>query len=1686
MRKIFDKNGANNGIADDYLGGAQVLPDELIVGRDYLIKSLGDTDWASVGATDDEVNAFFTCTAVGASGTTGKARTADGMTIRIQKLKQINSDNTLDSTAWPQYKAWADDREVTSSRGTLMDTVSGFKNYFVDDGDNITTYKMWEKPMLRASLSLQSDAISSTDVANPLSMHYPSAHGYVSGDRITLDTFNKSYQDLDNHDGWFVKKIDDDTIQLSKNSALTDLVGFDTTTVLGTHLDTYNHVGNQFHNGIAIELDDHEFVSAGDGITFTNATKNGGGVENTLFYIKPTSWNPKRVFLYHDQALTNLVDIDDLTWETGTLISNVHMIYKDNGQILVTSRLGDNELTVTNTTAVTDGLGNTFFAANTSYYLERDTDSNGVEVGNDANGWSYNVYSDIERTTTVDFNFSGWIDLPDGVETRTTDGSVTVTLGVGYNDGQSVRFAGTKHNILETEIDYYLEGTSDASVYKLFNDVSLTSALDRTDNYRYDTAALIYFEYDSGTSWHATIERSSNDRNYNNKTPKGLQISSIYDDSITKNRPFKLVGRHQGGGNDTAVNTAGLDTFMTTDTEYFMDNGDVFTDLSNTDKLTNSTITSQLKVTGSYDPRFMYLDKLYAYDRPDKLNKMNYGIYGDPNPNWTAANYTLSKTSYNDEFYPYAGRTNIIDDGFTDYYKLWPTDFDLTNLPNSSDLQTDNLANRIKLNIDISALVGDAPDGTAKSLLVRPQAGHGWFPWSADVNRDSADAHNQFVALNHIEDDIYEYTPYSVSLGAPYNDIHVHSPGADDDLFVNMINDAIVDNTYTTVDISRYTHAITDNGFEYNKLYKIGLNVEYDTTEHNSSHATGEQVLWIYGMKINVGGNYFDSNEGFDDPWVFFDLHNTPDLKVNDSTTAYVYDVYQNRKNPKLFNTLHDHGTYIEIGDLDNTIKRILEKYHQRKTTDTSDIDITLIGPKVPIPVYIGDVDTTGYNQINRKKAGDGLDNISLHDMSLTVPKYKSNRFNASNPFYTDSFDSTRQLFNKIYASNLVITSDNTNHDVIDKMGTPFIYVPKDKKWCTSNIVRYHASTTTYSNGTNEYDVVDGLPIDDGDYMVYVENFEFDTGHGTGHVEEDNVNKTRGSLIYPVYATNPIIDFDDENEYYNTLLSFNKVTIDDDDYWLVPAPYQIDNTVSSDTNAIDEIKYEYMVDGDDTVYTASIESHKFMLLHHDEVTPGHDVHNKDYYYDFNENNDAHSLFKMIDICSNDNGTLAPIPTTITFNNEYINSTTPNASCEMSCPGINTYVASHDGWVDIAEADQIPLDIGFAIDVHSYSSTSDDAYADQKMLADSTIAIDPVNLAPYHPGKVDVTMTYYPATSGSTYLTDYPYKIDTIELVSPGNTKYSHLNSSNVETTWAVVDPKYYWRKNIDSKIAHHIVAPDIDFNYTSNRYIGSATHRPSTDAARFKWPTDILIPIESIDDQYTAPSLTTSALEDVWDTEDQWTDQGYDKTKYWPDHVVPASAEVTMDQPSSVTMSQSGTKYVKSAGFTKWEIALDYPPMSKDDFAPFNAVVQAVRGQYTPLYLKLKYNGSNILFNFGDDNSTTKPRIARSPYEDDNKVLFVEGFESNEENVFKQGEVILTGQDNGSLQTVLHDVKSNAFGEAKVRLAYPSDVIKAVGKYIYKNPSSAIVTLAQDSFTYSVDTAGFYRIRVKFTLDDWK
>lgn len=1595
MRKIFDKNGANNGIADDYLGGAQILPNELIVGRDYMIKTVGDTDWAAVGATEIDSNAFFTCTAVGSG--TGKARTADGMTMRMQKLRQKNSNNTTDSTAYPQYKSWIDDRDLTSSRGTLMDTVSAFKDYFVDDGDNITTYKMWEQPMLRASLSLQSDDISSTDVLDPLSINYATSHGYLDRDIVTLNTFNNSYAALDNHN-YYVKKIDDDTIQLSNNSTLTDLVGFDTTAKSNTYIDVYNFEGNEFDGGIALGLHDHEFVSDGDGVTITNATKNGGGIEDTLYYIKTTPWKPKRVFLYTDQALTDLVLHDDLVWDTNYIMNyDPKLIYADAGRVSFNTKLKDNELSFNNTADIDDGDGNTLLVADTIYYLKlvdeevlnfpsnllslvasdygTETSTTNYSTLLSKFGWlgafarfEYDIYHDLELTNQVDLAVGTTIGQ------STVDTSVypiTLTYQEGLGDSTTINIIDIAHNgtnLIDTTV--YTSSTNTAGVYDLYKDINLTNALELSDitEHNHKAKSLLFFSWTS-SGYTGNIQYSTYDDEF-----IGYDTHSYFHDVIDKDTPFLFKSTDTTSKIDNQhIATAG---FLTTDTSYYLDDSNIYTDVGTTTLIDNTVLDQQIKITGCYDPRittgFAHIDKRVLADNADNRFP-NWGTITDP------THFTLSGEYTNESWL---------------------------------DLMFDTW--------DIS--IGHRePSDIVGELLVRPAVGHGWFNWTdAFTSQADNNPHKNFVALHPVtETNKWEYKAYSPSLGTGIADIW-HTITDSLSLFDHIPTElGIVD-----VDADRiedgYDIINNDADYEINTMYKFWITDAYKGTYHWPYRNR------IYGIKTNANGNYLDGKS----PWIFFDM------------IDHEYTSYENPYDLTSYNTeLWHQNAVLGTGrmDTDHTSPIYGEVLEQPQ----------LLSWKKPIKVDYAIDDTDTF-----------IGSKSLNDFAFTWPKYKSNSKTLTTP---------TALSGEPTNSDYVLASDDSNYPTVDKFGSPFIYIPSDTKWAGSHIVDYKVVATTTTDGTYAYATVN-VGDELGDSRPWHPDYP-NTSAIAHTISEDasfdidlHPNLWNEYEIYPRYYQDPTTLPSRVNDmYWSQPKSLQKVTVDNVDCYLIPSNIPDDHTATK-PGFMMTLKY-YV---DDTLKTEDIAVNRFMLLPIEQFDVGEDLDNVDYYYWWNESPRTYNLYKMLDVAQN-NSTLtdlniAKIENTITFHNEHIN---------------NGVTHSRTGWVDLEGDEQIPLDIGFTSVLNSHE------------LGDTTISTtattsDPALFAPRDPGKVDTAMTFYPATSGSTYLRDFAYKVDTIEVVSPGNTKYSHLNSSNVETVGAQIDQDHYWKHWTSNIKSYHDTAPDIDITLNSNGYITGATHNSSTDAARFPQPWDVLFPIESLDDEYTTPALTTSALEDVWDTEDQWTDQGYDKTKYWPDHVVPASAEVTMDQPSSVTMSQSGTKYVKSAGFTKWEIALDYPPMSKDDFAPFNAVVQAVRGQYTPLYLKLKYNGSNILFNFGDDNSTTKPRIARSPYEDDNKVLFVEGFESNEENVFKQGEVIITGQDNGSIQTALHDVKSNAFGEAKVRLAYPSDSIKDVGKYIYKNPSSAVVTLAQDSFTYSVDTAGFYRIRVKFTLDDWK
>tara|TARA_X000001382_G_scaffold22207_2_gene13499 strand:- start:2985 stop:6389 length:3405 start_codon:yes stop_codon:yes gene_type:complete len=241
-------------------------------------------------------------------------------------------------------------------------------------------------------------------------------------------------------------------------------------------------------------------------------------------------------------------------------------------------------------------------------------------------------------------------------------------------------------------------------------------------------------------------------------------------------------------------------------------------------------------------------------------------------------------------------------------------------------------------------------------------------------------------------------------------------------------------------------------------------------------------------------------------------------------------------------------------------------------------------------------------------------------------------------------------------------------------------------------------------------------------------------------------------------------------------------------------------------------------------------------------------------------------------------------------------------------------------------------------------------------------------------------------------------------------------------------------------------------------------------------------------DTYTPPALTPSEQADVFDTDDEWASDGYNANKEWPNHVSPQSANIVYNSPTIVNTSSSGIKYTRSMGHTKWQLEVTYPPMKMADFQKFHAIAQAAHGQSTPFFFSLKNKDNDeILWRDTYTAGTTKHIRLKNAMSLGDTTLLAEGFTSSQANAFTRGEVFIDGEnENGNLHTALNTVTSNVYGEAKIRMPWPVRQPMSAGQKIYKHPSHAVVSLADDNFNYSVDQNNYYYVTVMFDLDRWK
>ena len=349
---------------------------------------------------------------------------------------------------------------------------------------------------------------------------------------------------------------------------------------------------------------------------------------------------------------------------------------------------------------------------------------------------------------------------------------------------------------------------------------------------------------------------------------------------------------------------------------------------------------------------------------------------------------------------------------------------------------------------------------------------------------------------------------------------------------------------------------------------------------------------------------------------------------------------------------------------------------------------------------------------------------------------------------------------------------------------------------------------------------------------------------------------------------------------------------------------------------------------------------------------------------------------------------------------------------------------------------------------------------------TTTAAGEVNNHPNFTFLSGGNLTYKKRTGASTYVN--AAEVDLTKVYQPDESVHTNVTTA---CTWTVTQDSsgYVTGATLDAQGAR--IAP-WDFSTVASQ----------SENTTVKWL------IKTAPDTYTPPALTPSEQQDVFDTDDEWTSDGYNANKNWPNHVSPQSANIVYNSPTIVNTSSSGIKYTRSMGHTKWQLEVTYPPMKMDDFQKFHAIAQAAHGQSTPFFFPLNNkDGTQILWRDTYTAGTTKHIRLKNAMSISDTTLLAEGFSSSQANAFKRGEVFIDGEnENGNLHTALNTVTSNVYGEAKIRMPWPVRQAMSAGQKIYKHPSHAVVSLADDNFNYSVDQNNYYYVTVMFDLDKWK
>ena len=260
----------------------------------------------------------------------------------------------------------------------------------------------------------------------------------------------------------------------------------------------------------------------------------------------------------------------------------------------------------------------------------------------------------------------------------------------------------------------------------------------------------------------------------------------------------------------------------------------------------------------------------------------------------------------------------------------------------------------------------------------------------------------------------------------------------------------------------------------------------------------------------------------------------------------------------------------------------------------------------------------------------------------------------------------------------------------------------------------------------------------------------------------------------------------------------------------------------------------------------------------------------------------------------------------------------------------------------------------------------------------------------------------------------------------------------------------------------------------------------------------------------TTDELALAATAPEWDTTSNMTDRN---EREWPSTISPVALSWTIENANQTIDSINQTRFVRSRENTQYRIRATYPPMTHDQFAEYQQIINAARGGFKPMKFSLPTNtgltefeqGGAIPIRMWDRASNTyAPFIVRirSRLTGGTRVIELDGgpinFNSTLGNVtlgtsYVYGNGHAMGASAKSPPTddagysagttwmmPIHNVESNSYGEMNMRLTNAIPSTWEVGTRVYRDGALLNVFLDGNNIEVNVDARGFHYLEVEF------